>query len=122
MSLDYPGEERRKETINFKIDIIRKLDENNFELKSMATELKHLSERIEHTNANTKVFKNEILVDVVALKKSIQGDEANGIVGISARLQLLCEQVSNHIVHDNWAYGIFMGLLLLIVGKLFGKY
>ena len=113
---EWPDVERRKHNIELMGDILRRLDA--IDLKSQFTNEKidKLSERIEHTNNNTKAFKVLLEEDINDIRVSIQGDEARNVPGLSSKIKTLIDELSVHILQDRLSQGVMITILLAVLG------
>lgn len=114
--MDYDGEDRRKDSTEFKVSLIRRLDQIGFDCKLLQKELAGLTERVEHANLNTKAFKTLIDEDMQEVKIAIQGNESKGIEGMAAKVTRFAKVLSDHVNQDFWAYGIMISILLSTLG------
>lgn len=108
--------ERRQDNLMIISDILLKLKEIELTSKFTNEKIDHLAERVEHTNNNTKAFKNLLEEDITDLRSAIQGDETHNVIGLSARLKTFTDEFSNHTKVDAWSFGIMITVLLAILG------
>lgn len=104
---NWEGNERRKDSLDFRSEIIHRFDIIDFKAEALNKKVDVLSEDIKHANANTKAFKVLIDEDIQELKVSIQGNKSKGIQGISTEMQLLVKEatesrilVDAHVISD----------------------
>lgn len=113
---DWPHKERRQDNIEFRIELMRKIDSIERENKYINESIKHLSERVEHTNTNNKQFKALLDEDINDIRTAIQGDDVRNIEGLSPKLSKIAEEFHSHVMQDRWCFGIVITVILSILG------
>jgi len=108
--------ERRKDEVDFKLTIIRKLDAIESDGKFMKKDLSELAKRIEDYSLSSKTFRAVMDEDIHTLRVAIQGDESRGISGIASTLKNLSNQFLTHVRADTWGFSIMISLMVTILG------
>lgn len=105
----WDGQERRKEQIEFQHEIIRRLDGIEREQKYTLEKIAEVKKDVQHNHDSAKLFRAE----AGAL---LFGDGTKAKPGIVATANNAARDITAHIVNDRWMHGIFVTILLAILG------